>query len=99
MSLDGFRRWLFGSARPVHRRASLDARRSRTLRFYSPSVDVLEDRRLLSVSVSTGAEAAAQVSPLATPVAQIVARNVFYNNSRFDAYTPGASTADDAAIA
>lgn len=61
-----------------------------------PRFDTLEDRRLLSVASPPDASVA--TAPLATG-ATVVARSLFYNNSRFDGYTPGVSSLDASAIA
>ena len=71
------------------------ARRRRPRRLYVASIDVLEDRRLLSVtSVDSSTSASA-----ATAAATVVNQSVFYNNSQFDVHDPAANAADDAAIA
>ncbi len=79
------------------RRAKPGLRSKSSLRLYCPAIDLLEDRRLLSVSPIDGAEAASASSQVAT--AQVVGRSIFYNNSRFDGNVPAASPADDAAVA
>ncbi len=61
--------------------------------YFCPSIDALEDRRLLSASPA---------NTIAVPleaVSVVVSRSVFYNNSRFDGNDPAANASDDGAIA
>ena len=66
--------------------------------FYSPSIDALEERRLMTATVAGSDTPALVAWPLAG-VSSVVGRNVFYNNSRFDGNDPRATAADDYAIA
>ncbi len=89
--------WLLPrSGRPYRNRHPCQRRLSG---FYGPSIEPLEDRRLLSATTSTPDPAAVFASPLDTLGATVVGRNIFYNNSRFDGNNPAAGTADDGAIA
>ena len=83
------RDWLRPRAPASRRRRSAPARRA--TRFYHPSFDPLEDRRLLSASAPSNEPPAA--------FSTIVGRSIFYNNSRFDGNNPAADSNDDGAIA
>src|SRR6476620_7735821 len=75
---------------------SLGVRKSNRpkLRYFCPSIESLEDRRLLTATLP----GPPVVSSFAI-AAQVLERSIFYNNSRFDGNNPAASPADDAAIA
>ncbi|MEX0641577.1 MAG: LamG-like jellyroll fold domain-containing protein [Pirellulales bacterium] len=90
------RHWLFSasSARSRKRRAATSS--PRRPRGYRPTLDALEDRRLLSVS-TPGDESALVAAD--ADAATVLGRYVFYNNSRFDGGHPDSNRADDGAIA
>ena len=67
------------------RRALTAAGRSRPLEFYSPSIDVLEERRLLSVTLPTATEAATYASPAVADDTSAVERSTVYSGQT--AYT------------
>jgi len=89
--LQYLRNWLTDDA---SRRKVRAPRRSLGLLRQS-QIDVLEDRRLLSVAPTADEVIAAPLSA----GAQVVGRSIFYNNSRFDGYNPAITAADAAALA
>jgi sialidase-1 len=94
MSQSLFRRW-WACRRELLASPALARRRVARHRWTQLAIDPLEDRRLLTTSVSPVADPAAIV---AGPAA-IVGREIFYNNSAFDGHNVGANAADDGAIA
>ena len=70
-----------------------------------PRLESLEVRRLLCATAGGHAVPVGSSSEPASPdvaggaAASVVARHVFYNNSRHDGFTPGPGAADDGAVA
>src|SRR5262245_33602545 len=88
------RNWLRPSSRQRARKRPAISPRARG--GFRPLIDQLEDRRLLSVSPSDYGPVAVAADSVG---AQVVARHVFYNNSKFDLGNPAPNAADDGAIA
>ncbi len=98
--IDAIRDWLRpASRRNRPKRASGRLTGRQTTKSFRPSIDRLEDRRLLAVLSSAEGFDALVAASQAETSAEVVGRHIFYNHSRFDGGDPAANASDDLAIA